>query len=275
MKKSKTQKILLTSVKKILYPIVKMFVQKGIPCRVFEEILRSTFVDVAKAEFNLDGKKTTNSRTAVLTGLSRKEVLRLLKLEQHPEGESEEQKFINRASKVLTAWCREPKYCNSKGEPATLHIESGERSFQQLVKDYSGDMTYRAVMDELLRVGAIKVLNAKRVKMVRHGYVQSRGEDEMLSLMGEDAAHLIKTILFNIENKGKVSRFQKKVMYHTVPKEVIPMLKKLVYQKSQATLEEIDRFLALHDFGEEEPENLNDYCKSGLGIYYFEDNCER
>lgn len=263
----------MSSIKRIIYPLIKLLIQKGVSCRVFEDMIRNAYVEVASKEFDLDKKKQTNSRIAVLTGLSRKEVLRLKKLEE-AKGDaepSEEQDFYNRAARVLTAWLREPKYCNAKGEPATLHIESGERSFRNLVKEYSGDMTYRSILDELLRVGAVKLLNARRVKLISNGYTPSNSEKQILNILGEDSSMLIQTIIYNLENIGKHSHFQKKVFYDSIPKDVLPKLKKIVRDRSQSTLEEIDRFLSVHDAGDNEDKEKLDLTKAGLGIYYIEE----
>src|SRR5436190_1238040 len=61
----------------------------------------------------------------------------------------------NSAARVLTGLIRYSHFHNEKGRPRPLEV-TGEAGFSELVKRHSGDMPARAVLDELLRVGAVR-----------------------------------------------------------------------------------------------------------------------
>ena len=61
---------------KVLLPLVRVLLKNGISHAEFSEIGRRALVEVGFRNFDIDGRKQTVSRVAVLTGLSRKEVLR-------------------------------------------------------------------------------------------------------------------------------------------------------------------------------------------------------
>src|SRR5262245_55906575 len=82
------------------------------------------------------------SRIAILSGLTRKEVQRLLAQPPHAEAVTEEE--YHRASRVITGWVRDPDFGDGKGHPHPLRMEGKRASFSALVKRYSGDIPVRA-----------------------------------------------------------------------------------------------------------------------------------
>jgi hypothetical protein len=72
---------LLKNLRKVMRPLVRILLRNGIDCVSVEEEIRRVYASVAMNEFALQGRKPTVSRAATLTGLSRKEVSRLLQLE--------------------------------------------------------------------------------------------------------------------------------------------------------------------------------------------------
>ena len=86
--KSKIEHKLQAAVVRLLKPLVRILLRNGIPFGVFEELARWTYVDVAFQESSLPGRKLTDSRVAILTGLSRKEVSRLKNVDAPEDNES-------------------------------------------------------------------------------------------------------------------------------------------------------------------------------------------
>jgi hypothetical protein len=257
------------AISSILKPLIKIAIRKGIPCKSIEEILRLSYVETAAESFSVDEKKVTNSRIAVLTGLSRKEVLRLKEHVSLEDDSGIEQ--YNRCSRVITAWRREPEYCNQKGEPLQLWLDKGEVNFKSLVKAFSGDMTYTALLDELIQSSNVELQRSGKIKLLSTSYVGKRGEKQAFTILGEDASYLIKTIDHNVENPSKDSRFQKKVSYNNIPASILPKFKKICQQKSQLLLEDLDQFLAQYQDKSKDDSDPQIH-KTGLSIFYFEED---
>ena len=93
------QKTLQITLGRILTAIVKTILRNGISYGEFDQIARKSFVDVAFRDFAPSGKKQTISNVAILTGLNRKEVKKMLEL--GPPGENAEARQYNRAVRVL------------------------------------------------------------------------------------------------------------------------------------------------------------------------------
>ncbi|KQU81098.1 hypothetical protein ASE08_12615 [Rhizobacter sp. Root16D2] len=176
----------------------------------------------------------------------------------------------NRAARVLTGWIRDADYLDPSGEPLPVQFD-GERSFATLVKRYSGDMPARAVLDELLRVGAIGRREDGLIEPLQRAYVPQAGVLEKLSILGRDTSDLIDTIDHNIQHGSTDPRYQRKVMYDSIPSRDLGAFRKLSAAKAQALLETLDGWLAAHDVDDVPGQLPVPRSRVGLGIYYFEE----
>lgn len=259
------------AVTQLLRPLFRLLLRNGMSFGVFEEIARKTFVDVAFREFSIPGKKPSISRASILSGLSRKEVQRLIGESMQPPAAALESH--NRAARVITGWVRDHDFLDSRRQPRPLK-DKGPDSFETLVKHYSGDMPPRAVLDELLRVGAVKRREDGDIELLVRAYVPQKGTSEKLGILGTDVADLIATIDHNLQDGVTQPRFQRKVMYHNMAADVLPAFKQLSSAESQALLEKLDRWLSIQAEKPDMQSSANAKVRVGLGIYYVEEKIE-
>jgi hypothetical protein len=262
------QNALGRAVASVLRPLVRLLLRHSIPHAAFEALAKHVYVQVAMKEFAIPGKKASISRASILTGLSRKDVQRLLESDG-PDSAATAQEY-NRAARVLTGWVRDPDYLDPSGQPLAVEFE-GERSFATLVKRHSGDMPARAVLDELLRVGAIVQRPDGLVQPLQRAYVPQGGVLEKLRILGTDASDLIDTIDHNLQHGASDPRFQRKVMYEGIPDTDLAKFRTISATKAQALLEALDTWLAAHDVDDEPGQPPAPRSRVGLGIYYFEE----
>jgi len=263
------QRALQRAIEQLLRPLFRLLLRQSMSFGAFEEIAKRVYVDVALKDFSIPGKKPTTSRVAVLSGLTRKEVQRLLS-----EGDDEAEQVAdryNRAARVLSGWGRDADFLDRKGKPRALEVE-GEQGFSALVKRYSGDMPSRAVLDELLRVGAVEQRKDLRLQLVARAYVPQKSAVDKLGILGRDVSDLIETIDHNLQHGATDPLFQRKVMYNAIPLASLPAFRKLSALQAQALLERLDRWLAAHDV--DPPAESPGCARVGLGIYYFEEHIE-
>jgi hypothetical protein len=254
---------------RLLRPLVRILLRNNVSHRTFAELAKLVYVEIANAEFGIPGKKQTTSRIAILTGLTRKEVQRLLA--QPPDTEPASAEEYHRASRVITGWVRDPDFGDGKGHPHPLRMDGKRASFSTLVKRYSGDIPVRAMVDELLRVSAVKQLKDGRICLLSRGYIPQKGPVEKLQVLGSDTADLIATIDHNLYQKPTKPRFQRKVMYDNVPVEAAREFQTLAAAQGQELLEAIDRWLAHRDRDVNPASKGTGRMRVGLGIYHFEE----
>ena len=257
---------------RLLRPLVRILLRNNVSHRTFAKLAKLVYVEVANAEFGIAGKKQTVSRIAILTGLTRKEVQRLLA--QPPDTESVAEEEYHRASRVITGWVRDPDFGDGKGHPHPLRMEGKRTSFGELVKRYSGDIPVRAMLDELLRVGAVKQLKDGRICLLSRGYIPQKGPVEKLHVLGTDTADLISTIDHNVYQKPSKPRFQRKAMYDNVPVEAAKEFQILAAAQGQELLEAIDRWLAHRDRDVNPASKGTGRVRVALGIYHFEEQLD-
>lgn len=253
----------------LLRPLVRILLRHGIPFDVLAAVARRVYVRVAAEEFVLPGRKQTTSRVSILTGLTRKEVRRITTTADVEDQEATDR--YNRAARVMAGWIRDKGFHDAAGEPLALPVEGKPASFGALVRCYSGDMPVRAMLDELLRAGAVRKTRDGCIRLHARFYVPEKSETEKLHILGTDTADLIATIAHNLKAQT-VPRFQRKVMYDNVPVEAVQEFQRLSADRAQAFLEGIDRWLARRDRDANPAVNGTGRKRVGLGIYYFEED---
>jgi hypothetical protein len=265
---SALQTALNAAVMRLLRPLCRLLLRHHVPFSAFEELAKRVYVQVAMEDFSIPGKKPTQSRASILTGLTRKDVQRLL---GHPGADAATtEDNYNRAARVLTAWARDADFHGADGQPAPLPVHDGSRSFAELVRRHSGDMPVRAVLDELLRVGAVRQREDERLEPVVRAYVPSGGELEKIGILGTDVADLISTIDHNLQHRGRDAHFQRKVMYRSMPAAARDGFRELSAAQAQRLLETLDAWLAERDTDDPPGQPDAPRVRLGLGIYYFE-----
>ena len=236
----------------------------------FCDFAKQVYVEVGMREFGIPGRKQSVSRTSILTGLSRKEVQRTLG-EQTQSASSEGQERYNRAARVIAGWVRDSEFTDRAGDPLVLAPAGDGASFSVLVKRYSGDVPARAVLDELLRVGAVEQLADGHIRLLSRAYIPRTSDLDKLDILGADVADLITTIDHNLGQGAGDPRFQRKVMYDNLPEEAISRFRALSAEQAQALLEKLDAWLSQHDRDMNPALKGTGRVRAGIGIYYFEE----
>ncbi|MGH1485078.1 MAG: DUF6502 family protein [Cellvibrionaceae bacterium] len=259
--------MLKTIILRLLKPIVHLLIKNEISHSEFSEIARKAYVEVAHRDFALPNRKSTTSRVAVLTGLSRKEVVRL---SEDKESLSKPKINHNRAARVITGWLNDKEFQAANGTAKRLPLK-GNNSFATLVERYSGDITSGAIIDELTRIGVVSVEDKTHIRLEKSGYIPDKDEIEQINILSNCAENLFSTGLFNINKTEKEdSRFQRQLTHRDVNREIADKFAELCHTKSLTLLLELDDWL------KQQKATTNSDAKEtktriGLGIYHFED----
>ncbi|KPK25213.1 MAG: hypothetical protein AMJ61_12615 [Desulfobacterales bacterium SG8_35_2] len=263
------KKYLTASVVKLLRPLVRILLRYGISYGEFAEMARWVFVNVAEKDFGIAGRKQTISRISVITGLNRKDVTRLTKIDINEDKTAST--VINRAGRVIGGWVKDQSFHDSNGVPAVLPLEGEKNSFAELVKLYSGDMPVRAVLDELIRIEAVKKNEDNTVSLLTRAYIPKNIDVEKISILGVDAADLMSTIDHNLDEK-KQPFFQRKVVYDNIPSEAVEGFRETSTAEGQHLLEKLNVLLSGQDRDCNPAIEGSGRRRLGVGIYYFEED---
>ena len=269
-----SQKVLFKAVYKLMRPLVRVLLRNGVPYGAFTDIAKRAYVDVAMKEFSVPRKKQTNSRVATITGLSRKEIQRVLNLQLSGTTDADMVIRYNRAARVVYGWVHDKSYADANGESAVLPFEGDTPSFSSLVKAYSGDVPPRAILDELIQVGIAERIDNGMIKLLERAYIPAKGEAEKLGLLGRDVTGLLTTMDNNIHGERGNAYFQRKVFYDNISDQAAEEFHKILLSKGQPLLEEFDRWMAQHDRDVNPNAGGNGRKAVGVGLYYFEEELQ-
>jgi hypothetical protein len=250
---------------RLLRPLVRIALRQGVAHAAFDEMVKQAYVQAASqdAEFNLPGRKQTASRVSVLTGLTRKEVARLQSSSVIENGEATSSR--NRAVRVLNGWVS--RYKTPDGNLADINDDD----FSMLVRNFSGDIPVRAVLDELIRIGAVSRNENGLLKLHMQQYVpQADGTNETkLTLMGEHVSDLIASIDHNLTNPPERAFFQRRMFADNLPAASSAVVRMELERQSKVLLELARQTLNEHDQGEST--TAVGQTRATLGVYYYEE----
>jgi hypothetical protein len=141
----------------LLCQLALLLVPLGVTPEYFSELARYAFVNAAARVSRFGNGRPNQSRIAVITGLNRAEVKRLLAQGQGTNALRKSRG--SRTARVISGWTSDRRYLNRSGSPRSLPILGHKNSFAALVREYGGDVPHRAVLDELKRTRAVIQVN--------------------------------------------------------------------------------------------------------------------
>jgi len=261
---------LYAAILRLLRPLARILLRNGVSFSTFSDLAKWVYIDVAAKEFGIEGRKQSTSRVSVITGLSRREVMRVRKLPK-PDITAGTERH-NRAARVIAAWRRESDFLDAECKPAALPMEGKGATFSELVKRFSGNMPPRAVLDELINVGAVELMEDGRVCLLTRAYIPKNLDAHKLNILGTDVQYLISTIDHNLNPASETQLFQRKVAYDNLPDDVLPQFHRLFGRRAQSLLESADRWLAQRDRDINSNVEGSGRNKAGFGIFFFEES---
>lgn len=271
MKSEDTKTHFVGSLRRVLRPIVRQSIRFGVSYAAFARLLKRLYVEVADEDFALPFKRQTDSRVALLTGITRKEIASLRA--RRAEGEALPDVEDSLATYAIGRWMAGPPYAAASGAPLRLTYESDDPSipsFSGLVRSLAVDIPVRAVLDELIRLGSVALHEDGEVELVREAHIPSADIEAVLGVLGADPAELYTTIAHNIDDPAH-PWLQRKIAYDNIGSEGLETLRAESRKESEAFVRRINRLLSSHDRDRHPDSPGGRRSRVSVGIYYFED----
>ena len=108
---------LIAALRRMLRPLVRLLISKGVTLPTLTNLLKETFVSVAEEDFPVNGKRQTDSRINLLTGVHRKDVKRLR--EEKPSERAMPQ-AVGLGAQIVSRWVGDALTTDSEGRPIPL-----------------------------------------------------------------------------------------------------------------------------------------------------------
>ena len=181
------------------------------------------------------------SGIAATTGIPRADISRILKVPAETVGRPNDspQQSTNR---ILAAWHEDPKFTGPNGQPADLSIYGRGNTFEALVKRYGRGIPTRALLDELVRTGAIELVASQKIRAKASVSVERGMSAHMIKAFGDRTAELLSTLLANMR-QPESPRFVASASDASVASSALPLLRKELSTKGADFLAEIQEAL--------------------------------
>ena len=258
----------------MLRPLFRLLIKHGVSYQEFVNLTKVVYVETAVRDFGrANAEKISQSRAAVLTGLTRKEVKRVL------SGVASSAELAhtdaNRLVRILHAWHMDPKFCGPYGMPLELPwVANDKPSFTDLVRAHSGDMSAREILDELIRAAAVIETERDVFKVIRRDYEPGALDPQNLERFGTVIRNFIQTAVDNLEKPAQQGKLFERIVYTDDPvdKHQVPQFDRWIKAEGQKFLEYTDNWLTRNitkdGAGTLRPEHP-DAIFTGLGLYHY------
>ncbi len=262
---------------RILRPLVKILVVRGVTAQRAFEVLKRVYVETVEVDCQIPGKRMSASRIAIMTGLNRTEVARIRSLDGIDDESEAGWKTHNRAAAVVSAWVRDSQFHDADGEWADLPMEGESKSFSALVKMYAKGVTPYAVLDELLRAGTVKQLRDGEVRLIDSVYSPHKNDEQLLIAIAKNIELHLKSIEHNLGAPKEERFLEQAVKYPSIPPQSTEEFKQYSREKIMLLLREFDEWLNEHRTSQGSGDDeiiARRRAGVGVGFYYFDEHAE-
>lgn len=189
----------LGALARLLEPMAQLMIADGVQLNALVEALKRALVDAAVRHYSLEERQTSDTRIAILTGVHRKDVRRLRESPTPPHRGQP----MPVASFVVGRWISEPRYLSADGQALRLartprYAEPGQPDFSSLVAEVSRDVSARAVLDELERLGVVAIGDDAHVELKAHAFMPPPGLQESFDFMAANVADHLASAVANL-----------------------------------------------------------------------------
>jgi hypothetical protein len=267
------QERLLAAVYTCLRPLARILLRSGVSYRQFADVAKRAFVFESFAEKDSRGRPINTSRVAVRTGLSRKEVRKLLETSLEIVGSSSGVTLNHSGppAKVLHAWHMDRRFLSDNGTPLDLPFDNGAPCFCDLVRAVAGDVPPGAVRAELKRAGAIVDLEDGLVRVVKRYFVPGNFDEKAITVISGILFPLTAGIDHNANPVRNADGFIQRFAYSDrVDAANVPVFRKWARIEATQFIESIDDWLAKNEQRERPDVDRGDERIVGVGVFYYE-----
>jgi len=265
--------ILKRSVTGVLEALVRVLLRHQITYPVAIHWLKSAYVRIAEREFQIAGKRQTDSRITLLTGVHRKEVRRI---RSEPQETATAPKNIWLGATLIALWSADPRYQDKSGNPKPLLRRGGTEeapSFEMLVREHNKDIRPRSVLDEWLRLGICYIDTNNLIHLDQAAFIPDAGIEEKLFYFERNIRDHINTCAHNIADPDN-SFIERSVYYDHLTEADVLELQAYTREIGMNALLQINR--KAHELQKCSTAKGGAHFRMTFGVYYYaeDESCQ-
>jgi hypothetical protein len=266
---------LLVALRYLLKPLVRMALKNGVLFPEFSTALKQAYLDVASRQNRSARIAVTGEGMFVMTGITASEADNILRANAAPSAIDVDAELP--LPRILNAWHTDARFTGPYGvlrdlefTPSTANSgqPKGNDSFADLVHAYFPEISPKAVLDELLRLGCVKEVGNGFYRAIRRSYVPDPLSEDSIRLFAQIGHNFLESLEVNVRpesigGKGLVQRF----VYadNGISGEALDRFGAHVRERGQVFADDIDDWLTA---SQEKKENQGRF-RTGVGYYHY------
>lgn len=222
----------------LLRPVIRYCLRHSLHIQDLLEAAKVAFIEEAASQMEASGEKHNVSRMSIVTGIHRRDVMRIYregKTEEVPQG---------LFSRILGAWQYSSAF-SKNGRPRPLSYLGDTNEFGDLVKSVSSDLHPGTVFFEFKRSGLVEEKN-NRLKLLKR-VQQIKGNYEAgFSHLSRDLDLLTRAVETNLV-EGKPVNLHGRTEFDNITLSALPAIKKWVMKEGSAFHQRVRDYLSQFD----------------------------
>jgi hypothetical protein len=258
----------------LVRPLMRVAFEYGISAGEIAGAVRRTYIQALEARLTSQKRATTDTRLAVVSGLTRSDVAALRDATRIGAPHSQRANVtLDQVANLLTVWHTHAGFSGAYGLALELDLtpasNSPRRSFRELVATACPGADEEALLDELVAAGSVEVIDSITVRCLSRAYVQKGADVKRIERMGRFLAVVTENFVHNLLRVSPEPMYFERAVTSDEPLSEAgrDRFLALAGERGQELLTELDTFLT-HLTATEGSASGRKY---GVGIYFFED----
>ena len=229
------------ALRRVLAPLVRLMIARGCRFPEISELVKDLYVEQAERHFRIAGRRMTDSRLSVLTGLQRKDIRQ--RRDAPGDADDDAARSMGPLPRVLALWSASPRWRDGAGRPLVLPRKSGNApGFESLVAEISRDIHPRTVLDQLVAAGAVRFDGeTDTVELVSETYL-ARDDADRLAYLGANVGDHAAAAAANLMAEPETAPFfERAVHYNRLSPHSLDTLERLARRIQGDALTELNR----------------------------------
>ena len=265
------------TLKHVVDHLITLMFDTGVTVQELNYLVRDRAVRTATKRVIKECGRNNKSRVAIMTGVPRSEVSRILVSFNN----GSRPPFVQgSARRVLDAWYDNPRFLADSGEPAELPIFGKRRTFEELVSRYGTGLPVRAMLDELAQIDAVECLPQQRVRAKARVPIHTGLTTNAVSAIGERCNDLLQTLMSNLRRPAP-PLFEATALAYDIDPEMVPVVRRELAAQGASFINGANALLKRSRNKSAAVSSTHQAnCRLGVSVYYFEperdsDNSDR
>jgi hypothetical protein len=240
-----------------------------VPYQAFATALKHVFVEAARDELAGRSMAQTDSAVTLLSGVHRRDVRNLSRPASRRPAAEEPPRSL--PAEVIARWMSDPAFLDAGGAPRLLarSSEGAAGSFDALVEGVSRDVRPRAMLDELIRLGAVRE-EQDGIRLLGSGFAPRQDLEELSRLFADNLGDHAAAAVANLQ--GERNFLEQSVFVDEITEQSAARLQKVSVQAwKEAFRTVMDEAQARYDQDAAGADAGERRHRARFGVYFYTD----